>query len=78
MPLGVSLEIRPDQVRNDRGIDFLGAEGFDQHADRFRDADGVRQLHLALVGEAGSDDVLRNVAAPCTPPSGRPSSDPCR
>ena len=39
-----------------------GAERLDQHADRMRDADRVRDLHLAALGEPGRDDVLRDVA----------------
>ncbi len=34
----------------------------DQDRERVRDADRVGDLHLAAVGEAGRDDVLRDVA----------------
>ena len=39
-----------------------GAFGVDRDVDRPRDADRVRELHLALRGEPGRDDVLRDVA----------------
>ena len=43
-------------------VDLAGAERVHVHADRLRDADGVRDLHLAARGEPGGDDVLRDVA----------------
>ncbi len=42
--------------------DRLGPEGVDHHRDRVGDADGVGNLHLGAVGEAGGDDVLGHVA----------------
>src|SRR3954454_7651860 len=38
--------------------DGLGAEGLDEEADRVGLADGVRDLGLAALGEAGGDHVL--------------------
>src|SRR5436190_5464586 len=43
--------------RNDRR-----ALGTDRDAHRLRDADRVRQLHFRALGDAGGDDVLRDVA----------------
>jgi hypothetical protein len=40
----------------------LGAERVDQHGERVCDADRVRHLDLAAVGDARRDDVLRHVA----------------
>ena len=40
----------------------LCAEGVHEHRERVRDADRVRDLDLAAVGEPGGDDVLRHVA----------------
>ncbi len=52
----------PDQL----GQLFLGqaarSEGVDQHAGGLRHADGVGNLHLALVGQAGRHQVLGHVA----------------
>ena len=62
MPRGVSLKCARIRSGNDRGIDFLGAEGFDQHADRIGHADRVGELHFAAVGESAGDDVLGDVA----------------
>ncbi len=43
--------------------DLAGAEGIHHQRHRARHADRVGHLHLALVGQAGGDDVLRHVAA---------------
>ena len=40
----------------------LGAEAVDEHGQRMRDPDRVGDLDLAALGEAGGDDVLRDVA----------------
>src|SRR5579864_9403842 len=55
------LEVRPDQVGNDRRIDLGGPERFHQNTHRFGDADGIRQLNFALIGEAGGHNILGNV-----------------
>ena len=44
------------------GRDALRPEALDRDRDRVRDADRVGDLHLAAVGEACGDDVLRHVA----------------
>src|SRR5690349_8763967 len=44
-------------------VDLAGAEVIDHDADGLRDADGVRELDKALLGQAGGDDVLGDVAA---------------
>src|SRR5687767_11956925 len=41
--------------------DLAGTEGRYHDAGGARDANGVRDLHLALVGETGGHDVLRDV-----------------
>ena len=45
-----------------RRVDLGRAERLDHHRDRVRDADRVRDLHLAALGDAGGHDVLRHVA----------------
>ncbi len=44
------------------GVDLRRAERLHHHRHRVRDADRVRDLHLAARGDAGGDDVLRHVA----------------
>ena len=44
-------------------LHFFGAESIDHDADRLGDADGVRELDQALIGQAGSPQVLGDVAA---------------
>src|ERR687891_87890 len=67
------LEVAQDRRRTevevlaDKGFDpVVGdearAEGVDADRDRMGDADRVGDLELAAVGEAGGDDVLRDVA----------------
>ena len=55
----------------------LGVEVVDEDRERVRDADRVGDLDQAAVGEAGGDDVLRDVAGGVGGRSGRPSSGPC-
>ena len=43
-------------------VDLLGAEGLDEHAHRVGDADGVGDLDLAALGQAGRDHVLGHPA----------------
>ena len=62
MPDGVEREDFANELADPRVFDFAGAVGVDVDADRFGDADGVGELHFAAVGEAGGDDVLRDVA----------------
>ena len=52
----------PDEFGDLLFGDHAGAERFDQHADRMRDADRIRDLHFAAFGKPGRNDVLRNVA----------------
>ena len=47
-------------------VKFARAEGVDQHRDRLGDADGIGQLHLAAFRQLRGDDVLGDVAAPCS------------
>src|SRR5690349_12256306 len=42
--------------------DALRVLRVDEYGDRIRDADRIGQLYLALVGQSGCHDVLRNVA----------------
>ena len=59
-------------------LDRLRAEALHRHRDGLRHADRVGHLELAAVGEAGGDDVLRDVAHRVRAPAvGAPSSDPC-
>jgi hypothetical protein len=51
-----------DQLRDLFIGDPSGSEGLNQHGYRFCNADGVRKLDLAFVGQAGSNDVLRRVS----------------
>ncbi|MNH10771.1 hypothetical protein D3C79_702600 [compost metagenome] len=44
------------------GRHFLGTEGFHHDGGWLRHADGVGNLDLAAVGQAGSNDVFRHVA----------------
>src|SRR6201982_3681599 len=55
------LEVRPDQVGNDRRIDLGSPERFNQNTHRFGDADRIRQLNFALIGETRRDNVFGNV-----------------
>ena len=60
--LRAQVEMRVDQ-RGDLLVgDHAGAFGVDRHVHRLGHADRVGDLDLALVGEAGGDDVLRDVA----------------
>src|SRR5437879_8804911 len=56
------LEVRTDDVGNNRGINFLRAEGFDEHADWIRNADGVRKLHFSAIRQCTRYYVRRYVA----------------
>ena len=56
------IEVRADEFGDLLFRDHAGAERLDEHADRMRDADRVRDLHFAAFGEPGRDDVLRDVA----------------
>src|SRR5207302_5033905 len=51
-----------DQVRNNFRIDFRGAECFHQDAHWIRNADRIRQLDFATLGQPAGDDVLGNVS----------------
>ncbi len=51
-----------DELLDLAAADLLGAEGLDHDRDRVRDADGVGDLHLGALGEAGGDDVLGDLA----------------
>ena len=55
-------EVLADQLGDLRVGDLAGAVGVDVDADRLGDADGVGELHLAALGQAGGDDVLGDVA----------------
>src|SRR5208283_542879 len=55
------LEVRPNQIWYDSGVNFLGGERIHSKADRLGHADGVSELHFAAVGELGRDNIFRNV-----------------
>src|SRR5574340_1633169 len=61
--LGTQVEVRQDQFDDLRFGNLAGTEGVDHQRGRPGDADGVADLHHALVGQAGGDDVLRHVTA---------------
>ncbi len=58
---GAQVEMLLDQAADDLLVDMRGAERLERDRGRVRDADGVRDLHLEAVGEAGGDDVLGDV-----------------
>ena len=72
------VEVLLHELRQLHRVDLGRAERLDHDRDRVGDADRVRDLHLAALRDPGRDDVLRRRGAPRTPPSGRPSSGPCR
>src|SRR5215472_17168276 len=43
-------------------FDAIRSEGVDVDRNGFGDADGIRDLDLATIGETGGDDILRGVA----------------
>src|SRR4249919_2951785 len=55
------VEVLADQLLDFVVGDLAGAEGGHRDRSRFGDADRVGDLHFALVGQAGGDDVLRHV-----------------
>ncbi len=57
------VEVLADQLHDLLVADLAGAEGVDRDRGRLGHADGVGNLDLATLGEAGGDDVLRHVAA---------------
>ena len=60
--LGGQREVLANQLGQLGFADLAGAEGFDAHADRLGDADGVGKLDFGAIGEAGGDDVLGDIA----------------
>ena len=62
IPEGVSGKISPDELGDRRVGELARAEGVDVDAHRLGDADGVGELDLAALGQAGGDDVLGDVA----------------
>ena len=62
MPLRREREELADQLAKPLVVDAAGALRIDVHAHRLGDADRIGQLHLAPLGQAGRDDVLRHVA----------------
>src|SRR5258706_3972091 len=56
------VEMLADERLDLRHRDLLRAERLDENRHRMRDADRVRDLDLATLGEARCDDVLRDVA----------------
>ena len=56
------LEIGPNQIGNHAFVNLRSAEGIDQDADRFGNANGVGQLHFAAIGQAGGNNVLGDIA----------------
>src|SRR5206468_136468 len=56
------MEVGADDLREFCLIDLRSAKAVDVNRHRLRDADRVRQLNLAAVGDAGGHDILRDVA----------------
>src|SRR5438309_3995067 len=59
---GPQVEVLVDELGDLRLGHALGPVGLDHQRHRVRHADGVRDLDLAAVGQAGGHDVLRDVA----------------
>src|SRR5271165_5720230 len=55
------FEVGADQVGDLTFVDFSGAKGINQHADRFRDADSIGELYFATVGQSRCHYVFRDV-----------------
>ncbi len=62
IPEGVSGKLRRTSSAIAESRKLAGAVGIDVDADRLGDADGVGELDLAPLGQAGGDDVLGDVA----------------
>ena len=62
MPLGVSLKNRADQFGDLRIRDGAGAECIGHYGNGLGDADGVGQLDFYFGGQAGGDEIFRDVA----------------
>ena len=58
---GREREQLADQLADPLVVDAAGPLRIDVHAHRLGHADGVGQLHLAAIGQAGRDDVLGHV-----------------
>src|SRR6476620_9309808 len=56
------VEVLVDELLDLAAADLLGAERLDHDRHRVRHADGVGDLDLGALGEAGGDDVLGHVA----------------
>src|SRR6476659_8393289 len=56
------VEVVVHEILDLRDRDRLGPERLDENRHRLRDPDRIRDLHLAPVGQARGDDVLRDVA----------------
>src|SRR5216684_6693605 len=61
-PLGRELKVVTHQLLQLVFGDFSGTEGIDQNADRLGHANGVSKLHFATLGQAGSHNILGDVA----------------
>ena len=61
IPLGVSGNSSFTSSQSRSSAILPVPSRIDRDADRIGDADGVGQLHLALVGQSGGDDVLGHV-----------------
>src|SRR5438309_10142084 len=56
------VEVLLDQLLDFGNRHSLGAEGLDEDRNRLANADGVRDLNLAMAGKTGGHDVLGHVA----------------
>ena len=55
MPEGPDPPWTGSSLGQKRGVDFGGAKGFNQDADRFSYADGIGQLYLAPFRQPGGN-----------------------
>src|SRR6266545_1934852 len=55
-------EMLADQLHDRLVPDLSGAEGVDHHGNRVGHSDRVRELNLETLGQAGGDQILRDVA----------------
>src|SRR3954469_11173182 len=56
------VEVLAHELLDLRDGNRLRAERLDENRHRLRDADRIRDLHLAAIGEPGRDDILRDIA----------------
>src|ERR1700692_1350694 len=58
----LEFEVCADQIRNEIVVNLRGSESIPANADWISNSNGVSELNFAALGNAGSHDVLRNIA----------------